>query len=141
MTRTSLDAVTLLYKHVKESELITGAKRVNGGLYKGKRPINSTKEDVVINSLPLNYAQLQEGVLNMNIYVRNLTLTLSGVTDNTQPDLARLSELTAIAIDFVREIDGPDAEYTFALQQDNLIEGDNNDHYVNLRIEFYSTNI
>jgi hypothetical protein len=141
MAKTSLDVENILYSEVKNSLLITGPKKITGGLYKSKRPINSTKEDVVINSLPLNRKQLQEGLLNMNVYVPNLEVTQGGVIDKSLPDTARLTELAAIASLVVGDINAADGDYSFILQQDNVFEDTNNQHYINLRIEFTSINI
>ena len=141
MATTSSEAVNLLYQHIKASELMLGDHKVSGGLYKLQRPIQSVKEDIVINALPLNREQLQEGLLNVNVYVPNLSLQLNGLTDNSQPNTARLTELTKIGSDVLNEIDGPGAEYSFILQQEVVFEDTNNQHYINFRLEFYSINI
>jgi hypothetical protein len=139
---TSLDVVNILYAYIKSSILKTGPKKVNGGLYKFKRPIGSAKEDIIINSLPLNDEQLQEGVFNINIFVPNQSLNLAGtdVTDNSLPNTDRLTELIRMAKQVLSSIDDQSGEYSFNLQQENIIEDTNNQHYINLRLEFYSIN-
>jgi hypothetical protein len=59
--------------------------------------MNSDKEDVVINSLPINNSQMQSGVFNVNIHVPNLVLNINGNIDTTQPNHERIKQLTALA--------------------------------------------
>lgn len=140
MKKTVLDSINILYQYIAISELMTGPHKPNGGLYKVQRPVNSISEDVVINSLPLNHEDIQEGVLNVNIYVPNLVLELNGITDNSQPNYKRITELSAIASNVLDDVWEASADYTFNIQQDNLFEDTNNQHYINFRIEFYSPN-
>ena len=140
MTKTSLDALDILYRIVKNSEIIAGSARINGGLYKSQRPINSDKEDVVVNALPMNRNQVQEGLLNLNIYVPNQELTINGVTDLSQPNYTRIAALSAMISTLLNDVWEASADYTFNIQQDTLFADDNNQHYQNFRIEFYSPN-
>jgi hypothetical protein len=140
MKKTSLDVVDILISVVMNSDLLTGPFKITGSLYKNRRPINSDKEDIVVNSLPINHEEIQEGVLNINIYVPNLSLQINGVKDNSQADYARLKQLTAIASELLDEVWDQSGNWTFNIQQDNTFEDSNNQHYQNLRIEFYSPN-
>ena len=66
MRRTALDGKQWLLTLLLEG----GAKdAINGAIYKDKRPSGSTKEDIVINSLPMTNGFMQNGVFNINIYV------------------------------------------------------------------------
>jgi hypothetical protein len=132
----------MLHQHITNSVLMKDVKKPNGKLCKYQRPLNSVLEDVVINSLGLNREDVQEGVLNVNIYVPNLIL-LSNAADKSQPDTARLTyllNLANIALGEGEEIWEASGNYCFELQQDNLFQDENNQHYLNLRVEFNSSN-
>jgi hypothetical protein len=131
---TSLDALDILYTHLNGT-LLQAANKPNGVLRRFQRPLNSTAEDVILNALPMNRDQLQRAVLNVNIYVKNLAL--SG--DNTQPDGRRLKELATLANQCITEQWG--TGYQFNVQQDNVFEDANNQHYINLRVEFRAINL
>jgi hypothetical protein len=142
MSYTSLSALNMLYQHITHSVLMTDAKKPNGKLCKFERPLNSALEDVVLNSLGLNREDVQEGVLNVNIFVPNLVLP-SNPNDKGQPDTARLlylSNLANTALGEGDEIWEATGQYCFNLQQENLFQDENNQHYLNLRVEFYSLN-
>jgi hypothetical protein len=121
---------------------MTDAKKPNGKLCKYERPQNSVLEDVVVNSLTLGRDDVQEGVLNVNIYVPNLEL-VSNPSDRSQPNTARLLYLSTLgntALGEGEEIWDETGNYTFNIQQDNVMQDENNQHYVSFRVEFYSQN-
>ncbi|MEZ2446124.1 hypothetical protein AB6805_30625 [Chitinophaga sp. RCC_12] len=134
---TTLEAVDSVY-HKLAVGILPGT--ITGGLYKENRPTNSKSEDVVINSLSINSEQLQEGILNVNIHVPNLIISVNSIQDNSQPDFVRLKTLTALAISDLIDVWTGNIHYTVqqhALFSDNEL----NEHYSNIRLEFYSTNI
>jgi len=142
---TSIEVVNMLKDHIVHSALMTDPNKPNGKLCKYKRPKNSVLEDVVINGLPLIQDDIDEAVLNVNIYVPNLNFP-NDPDDKTQPDNARLLVLSKLGNKAFTE--GADSEgciwdengdYCFKYQQDSVIEDDNNQHYINFRIEFYSS--
>jgi len=136
--KTSLDVVDILRAYLSTSVLMTDPLKPNGILCKFQRPFNSVKEDVVINSLVQGRGQISEGVLNVNIFVLNLSFTAGGVVDNTQPNVPRLKYLLGLASEAMSEVFGLD--YNFEVQQDNIFPDTNNQHYVNLKVEFTSIN-
>lgn len=139
MSKTSLEVVNILYQRVKNGILFSDAKKPNGGLYKFQRPANSVKEDVIINSLPIDRSAVQQGVLNVNTFVPNLVIG----SDNSQPNTARLTELAVLfnqALGEGNEVSDIVGDYIFNIQQDNIFSDTNNQHYINFRIEFYSPN-
>lgn len=133
---TSLEAVCILYNYVRTSELMTGPQKPSGSLYKFKRPFNSDKEDVVINSLPMNNEDLQEGVLNFNIHVPNI-----GTGDSSQPNTARLGVLTKAARQLLDEVWHAKADYMFYVQQDMTYQDNDQSWYQNIRVGFKNVNI
>lgn len=138
MSRTGLDVVDIIRNYLALSGLMTDTLKPNGGLYKFQRPQNSVKEDVVVNLLVQARGQVQQGVINVNIHVPNLSLPTNPV-DNTQPNVPRLKYLTGLANAALEEVYGDD--YNFEVQQDNLFADENNQHYSNIRITFTSINI
>lgn len=133
----TLEIIDKLYLQLNVADVKTA---ISGGVYKEKRPINSTKEDVVIGCLPTNNLQLQTTVANVNIHVPNLVLNTNGIQDNTQPDFARLRTLTTLLIAKLK--DQWAADYWFDVQQQNTFsEEELNEHYSNIRVNFYSLNI
>lgn len=136
--RSTLKAVDILYQILKLTSSITSA--ISGKVYKDRRPDNSDKEDIVVNSLPINFEQVQQAVLNVNIHVPNLKLNINGVQDNSQPDRVRLDTITDLVMTAVKDHVGSD--YWFFIQQQNVFPSENfMEHYSNIRIDFYSENI
>lgn len=136
--RTTLDIVDILYQVINQSVLKTS---VNGNVYKFSRPVNSGKEDIVINSLPITGGQLQEGFVNVNIHVPNLSLNIGGLQDNTQPDFSRLKSFAAAAVGILQEVWRESGDVNFSIQNQSIFpEPEVNEHYVNIRIRYYSVN-
>ena len=141
MGATSISAVNMLYSVIEHSVLFTDAEKPNGKLCKYKRPLNSVLEDVVINGLALVNDDVYKGTLDVNIYVPNLVL--QDPDDHSQPDIARLEYLSALgnqAFEDGEEIWEPNGEYCLKYQQDVVVQDENNQYYVNFKIEFYSEN-
>jgi hypothetical protein len=135
---TTLDIIDIAWHKVDGGPLKTALK-AGGGVYKYQRPVNSTKEDIVINSLPINNEQLQQGVFNINIYVPDLPINENGAQINV-PDFVRLKELAAIAVAEMNEEWADD--YNFSVQQQTVIADEvSKSHYINLRIDFFNINI
>jgi hypothetical protein len=134
--KTTLDLVDIIWSAVNASALKAA---INGGVYKHKRVLNSTKEDVVINALPITAEQIQNGIVNVNIHVPNLKVqTAAGVDD--QPNHTRLKALATIAVGVLEDTWAD--EYNFDVQQQILIEDkEANDYYINIRLEFFNVNI
>jgi hypothetical protein len=141
MGYTSIAVVNMLNQYILHTALLTDLNKPNGKLCKYKRPLNSVLEDIVINGLDLIKDDIDETVLNVNIYVPNLEIPNS--TDRSQPNNKRmlyLSQLGNEAFQNGEEIWDEADEYCFRYQQDTVMVDDNNQHYINFRIEFYSTN-
>lgn len=114
---------------------------ITGDIYKIRRALNSDKEDVVINTLSVNNEQVQQGIVNINIHVRNLRLGNGSNQDNTRPNFARLDQLTEI-FKPVFEGDLYVSETVFSIQNITIIPEENiPEYFVNFRIIFYSKNI
>lgn len=135
--KSNLEAVDIVFSHLKGSVLDTS---ITGQVMKHRRVANSTKEDVVINSLALNNTQLQKGILNVNIHVPNLSIPTgtTGVRDNGYPNSVRLNQLTDLAIPLLKDTWGTD--YDFDIEQINLITEETSS-FNNIRITFQALNV
>jgi hypothetical protein len=134
--KTTLDLVGIVYDVIKNSSLKTA---INGKIYKFKRPVNSNAEDVVINSLPVTNEQLQTAIVNVNVFVQNVeAVTSEGI--NEFPDVVRLQTLATLAVSALT--DGINGVYTWDVQQQTVIQDDESDqHYINIRLQFFVSNI
>lgn len=136
---TTLTAVDTVFQQLAASAIKTA---ISGGIYK-KRPLNSRLEDVIINSPTINATQLQEGLVNVNVHVPNLVISVNGVQDHTQPDTLRLQQLVDMAVLSLTDTWQNDGDINFTVQQvSGLIEeAENDSHYVNIRLLYYAVNI
>jgi len=132
--KTTLELVDILWQYLTGSPLKAA---ISGGVYKHIRPVNSNKEDVVINALPNVNGDLQQSLCNVNVFVPNKTQNLNGIQDNSQPDGERLRALADMAVTALSDQWGED--YNFDVQQSVLIRDDTSQSwYYNIRINFYS---
>lgn len=136
---TSFDAIDAVYQQLANAAVMN---YITGNIYKVSRPINASddaKEDIVINSLGMPNADVQQGVVNVNIYVPNPSLEINGRQDNTQPAFVRLQQLTALVIEQVKEFYS--GEYWFLYQQDIPLQAQTSEHAINIRVDFFSINL
>lgn len=145
MSKTTLEVINILHSYLKSSALMTDVKKPNGSLAKIKRPQDSKKEDVIIDTIGgLTRNPVQKGILIVNIFVPNLDPNLIPDlnNDHTQPDTARLLYLSKLFQSSIEDVVWDDfGDYAFTIQQDDIDEDTNNQHYAWFRIEFYSINI
>lgn len=115
---------------------------ITGNVYKMQRPLNSALVDIVINCLPTNNLQLQTAVANVNIHVPNLSIGAAAVVDNTQADIPKLRALTNLVVSKLKDKYPSGKEFWYDVQQQNVFAEPNiNEHYSNVRVNFYSINI
>lgn len=134
-----------LRDYLVASPLFTDVNKPNG-ILSFDRLDNSQKEDVIIEPLAMNYAALQEGVININTFVKNLKLPFLTGVDRSQRDSVRLQYLERLLLaSFTPSSDNDDAiyfdGYSFTYQQSNIFADTDDQHYINTRIEFYAITI
>lgn len=135
--KSTLDIIDILWKLIEDSSL---KEEITGNVYKHERPAGSKKEDVVINSLPINNLQLQESLVNVNIYAPNGSVKAGGVQNDTVAH-ERLQELTAIATGVLDDVFNQVEDTGFDVQQMVLIKDDTTgEFYMNIRITTYNIN-
>ena len=113
-----------LYQFIKGSEL---ANSMTGVLSKTIRPKNSDKEDIVISILSNQSAQIQEIFVNVNIYVKDLTMTKNGTSQN-EMNVGRCRELCRLAFDLLETGSGED--FRFVIDSQRVIAVDDIQHHV-----------
>jgi hypothetical protein len=135
--KTTIDLVDAVFLLVN-TDAVKAA--INGGVYKHKRPLGSNLQDIVINSLPVSGDQLQEVIVNLNIHLPNMAISINSQEDLTQPDLVNFRILQDLVIPLV------DGAYTddldVVIQQQSLLEEEElKEHFLNIRLSINSPNI
>lgn len=140
--KTTLEAEDLIFSYVDTSSLKTEIATRGGEVFKGLRPINDRKEAVEVVALVVDNEQLQDGIVNVNVFVPNLVINVNNVQDDTQPDHARLKQLAIIGKGIFNDNFFASGDYGFELQQQSVIRDEvSKQHYINFRIRFYSINL
>jgi hypothetical protein len=139
MNRTGTQALADVYQYIKGSAL---AEMVSGGVYyAGTRPRDSKLEDIVVGYLAGVPADLQQIVVNINIFVPDIDPWQNGVLT---PNIGRLKEIEDEAALWVLSLDvaSTSGQYQVSLY-DNIHSGEATgigQHYVNvqLRLRYWS---
>ncbi len=122
-----------MYKFIKDSPLATA---VSGKICKqGVRPKGSDKEDIVISVIANMNGQIQEAVVNVNIYVADDVKS----DGQNQEATIRLRELCAIASEILEVGSGDDYRFTLESQRVLAVE-DTREHVVNNKINYKQIN-
>lgn len=133
--KTTLDIVDIVYGWLSPTVF---SDSLSGEVYKHKRPINSKKEDVVIEALASLNLDFQTSIVNVNIHVPDLIISQNNAQES-QADHVRLKQLATSIQPYLNKW----ADNTgFDIQQQILVEDpDAGQHYINFRLNFYSLNI
>lgn len=129
----TFDTDTIIYGVLKGTAALTSA--ISGGVYPRQRPLNSGKEDVVINTITLTqdtYPQL--GTSNINIHVPDKTVTIDGVQQKVQNG-ERLKAISALVLEAIRRANVTGLKMIVESQA-TVQEASINEHYVNIRINW-----
>lgn len=131
MRKTASEIEADIYKILSESDLLS---KVNGKLYReGLRPLDSQKEDVIINFLTgIDTDFYQKGRVNINIYVPNKT-----TQGPNRKDIKRCTEVERALLDFLENL-SVRADYKFKASRmiQAFEEPKINQHFINLQVEF-----
>ncbi|MCI2145846.1 MAG: hypothetical protein LKK08_06325 [Bacteroidales bacterium] len=130
------DIKSIVYKVVKGSDL---ANEVDGVVTKLNRPLNSSKEDIVISVLTSgSIGKYQHCVVNLNIYVPDIK-----EDGQYEPDTARLEKLEKMAFALFKECQGryddEDYKITADKQHTEKVNG-KDEHFINTQLDFNNTN-
>lgn len=132
--KTTFDIVDELYTLVSTYSLGTSIDAPSGGFYKFQRPDNSTKEDVVINCLPITSETVQYCTANVNVHVPDKAYNIGGKVQH-KPDNVRLAELAAAYSFYMEYLMLTSTGYEVTVESQSLIqEPEIKQHYVNIRL-------
>lgn len=116
MIHTDIDIKDALHSWIILSDL---AKAVSGKVYKDQRPLNSTKEDIIIAVIARDAdTQIQRATANVNIYVPDVRRGKEAIEDT-----ARLRTLCTTAATLFEYHDVGDAIYELDSQEVMAIPG------------------
>ena len=122
-----------IYQFLKASSL---ASAVTGKICKtGVRPKGSDKEDVVISVIANLNGQIQEAIVNVNIYVKD-DIKSDG---QNQEATIRLRELCSLAANLLEVGSGEDFRFTLESQRVIAVE-DAKVHVINNRLNYKQLN-
>ncbi|AQX00422.1 hypothetical protein ATE49_15185 [Elizabethkingia miricola] len=133
MRKTVLDGKQWIFELLKNG----GIKNViSGDIYKDRRPVGSTKEDAVINSISMNEEFLQDGVFNINIYIPYLRVKINGI-DQDMPNEVRQK----IIMNFVKPLleSVYTKDYNLKLEFHDVLD-DAKDNWINFRVNMKAFN-
>lgn len=129
--KSDIEIKDILFGIINGSEL---QKAVSGKLYKDKRPTNSGKEDIIISVFDGLNGQIQNAIINVNIYVQDV------VRGNDMIENApRIRLLSKHAIELLE--DYAEGDYQFSIEKQQCFKVDGVDeHCINNRIFLEITN-
>ena len=104
---------------------------ISGKIYKDKRPADSQKEDIVINSLTMTNHFLQNGVFNVNYYVPMIEIKANNGIVQKQKNAKRLKEISDAVYSALSEV--WEEEFNLEVVNHQEFEEDNCNYY-NFRI-------
>jgi hypothetical protein len=136
--KTTIDIVDILWKLLNSNSSLTTDQK--GKRYKHSRPVGSTGEDIVINSLPVDNNLLQQALANVNVYAGNQSVTM-GAAESQEPDTKRLNMLAKKVITIINDHYDLEKEIGFDVQQMVLINDEQTgEWYYNIRVTTYNLN-
>ncbi len=132
MKRTGEEIELKVFQLIKSSSIAT---EISGKVCRnGMRPYGSTKEDCVVSFLTGLDGQIQDGVVNINVFVPDI----DNGSELLVKDVTRCTEIAGMMRDFTDSLTS--SEYLFSL--DGMIKTyrvedvDVNQHFVNTRLKF-----
>lgn len=133
---TSFDALDKVYSLVKNSILVTGSgdlTGITGGVYKISRPELSEYEDIVLSALPMTGDDVQMCLVNVNIHVPDIRVTINGRIQN-QPNMIRMKALALLAGTVLESVYS--MPFTLWIEMEHVLKQVNaNEHYINIRVQ------
>lgn len=127
--RNSLKIAQAVYQALNDTTLTS---EITGELSMNRRPENSESEDVVIIPLSNLNTYVQNGYINVNIYVKDLS--------NGMPNDDRLSLLADRVTGLIEASNTKPGESYFKMDIDNqiILPEERGCSYVNLRVKFFT---
>lgn len=111
MPKTAKEVQSAVIALLKDSKL---ASSVSGGIYRrGYRPHDSQLEDIIVIYTTGFPAEIESGVITINIYVPDIALQADYYVENGQ----RTAEIERAAADWFSSLTVASSEYRFRLRQ------------------------
>ena len=132
--RTSIDVIQTVARVL----YLSPVRNMISGVIQPRRPINSEKEDISINSLFVTLDQLQKGIINVNVNVPNLSVKQNGLIDTEFPDYNRINTITKEVIDVIDNYVGE--EIYLNIEQTIMIE-EKGSSCMNIRVGVRAKNL
>lgn len=113
------------------------AEHISGSIRLNLRKLDSSKEDIVINTLYWDGSQVQSGILNVNIHVPNLvgqTGENPTAVDSTQPNIERFRDIADLVIQALQGYSGKD--FLIHIRQPGKLENYGLEWLYNIQIEY-----
>lgn len=115
---------------------------LGGKIYQFNRAKNSVKNDIVINVLGASNEYMQFAIVNVNIHVPNMQITLpnNGGTDDTQPNLAVIDTLVSLIAPRLET--HVESDYrTNIRNHSGMVRDNDGSWYYNLQVNYWSMQI
>lgn len=126
--KTGFDMVDLIYNQ------LTGLT-ISGEVSKNTRLAGSNKEDVVVGAVAMSgNDQIQSGMVNVNIYVPNITRNTDTTQDSSQPNVQRFKALTTAIVGILKEVYVPGGNFSVITPGILYREDGSDSHYTNIRV-------
>jgi hypothetical protein len=130
---TSFDTNDVLFQALNASEELK--TMITGNIYTGKRPLNSTKEDICINTITVTRTYTpQSGTSNVNIFVPDKPINHNRQEQKDIND-ERIREITGKVISLLEAASVNGLSF-WITNQTVLAEPEIEQHYSNLRIDW-----
>ena len=129
----TFDTDSILFALLNSNQAIKAM--ITGGVYNSQRPLNSEKEDIVVNTITLTQdSSPQEGVSNINIHVPDMTVKINSV-QQTVINNGRLKVISEAVLAAIRSanIEGLKC---YPESQTTIQESEIKQHYCNIRINW-----
>lgn len=135
MKKTVFDAKQWIYELLNVSSV---KMSISGKIYKNKRPAESTKEDIVINSILMDNEFLQDGTFNVNCYVPYVSVSIDGISQ-FMPNENRLSQISQLVYPLLDNIYRDEFNLTIERHETIDVESEKSS-YLNFRINLKAYN-
>lgn len=136
--KTVLDLVDDVYELLDDGPVHIA---LSGDIFLHQKPDNYKGDCIVINGLAMTGEQgLQRAVVNVNIIVPNLQLTINKQPDLSQPNRARIKAISDVVLSYLKNAlinDTLTGIQTITLINDKELK----EHFLNIRVETNSINL
>jgi len=122
----TIDVLSALYRILNVEPLISS---ITGKIYLGNPPYTGQREDISLNALTNLNEYMQEGIVNLNVHVRQ--------TEAGRSPLKRMREIVTIIEPMLRDVQSEGVFFTIEQDKGFFSDQDRDGMYFyNLRLEY-----